>query len=344
MMLTGDYPETATEIARQAGLAAPTNVLTGADLRTMSDADLAAAVRDTQVFARVMPDQKLRLVEALLANREVVAMTGDGVNDAPALRRAHVGIAMGKRGTDVAREAAALVLTDDNFASIVEAIRQGRRIFANIRKASTYVLAIHLPIAGLTLVPVLLGWPLILLPFHVAALHLVIDPACSTVLEAEPPAPDVMRTPPRGAGTSMLERETVLWGLVQGLIVLAGCLALYGWALSAEGGEARARSLAFAALLVANVGLIVSNRSARRSLLALVATANPAARWVVVGVGALVGILYASDSLLGWFRMARLDAADWLTAIGGALVMLLAIEACKLLWRSVRARAPAAAI
>jgi Ca2+-transporting ATPase len=283
-----------------------------------------------------MPDQKLRLVEALLANREVVAMTGDGVNDAPALRRAHVGIAMGKRGTDVAREAAALVLTDDNFASIVEAIRQGRRIFANIRKASTYVLAIHLPIAGLALVPVLFGWPLILLPFHVAALHLVIDPACSTVLEAEPPAPDAMQTPPRGAGTPMLEGTTVTWGLVQGAIVLAGCLALFAWALFGGGDELRARSLAFAALLMVNVGLIVSNRSARRSLVALVATTNPAVRWVVVGVGALLGILYSNDGLLAWFRMSRLDAADWLAVIGGVLGMLIAVEACKLAWRGIR--------
>src|SRR6185369_14922157 len=186
VMITGDYPGTAQNIARQIGLEPAGEVITGPELDRMSDAELQRRIDSVNIFARVVPEQKLRLVNALKANGEVVAMTGDGVNDAPALKAAHIGIAMGERGTDVAREAASLVLLDDDFSSIVEAVRQGRRIFDNLKKGMAYILAIHVPIAGMTLIPVLMEWPLVLLPVHIAFLHLIIDPACSIVFEAEP--------------------------------------------------------------------------------------------------------------------------------------------------------------
>ena len=220
IMLNGDYPVTAQSIARQVGLQPLDSVITGPELDGLDAEVLSEQARHTSVFARVRPEQKPRLVTALKANRDVVAMTGDGVNDAPALKTADIRIAMGERGTDVAREAAALVLLDDDFTSIVRAVRLGRRIFDNLRKAMSFLLAVHVPIAGLTVLPVLLGWPLILLPVHIVFLELIIDPACSIVFESEPEEPDVMQRPPRRAAEPLFDRRTVVLSFLQGLGVL----------------------------------------------------------------------------------------------------------------------------
>jgi hypothetical protein len=187
----------------------------------MSDADLKGRVRSATIFARTMPEQKLRIVNALKANGEVVAMTGDGVNDAPSLKAAHIGIAMGGRGTDVAREAASLILLDDDFTSIVAAVRLGRRIYDNLRKAMAYILAIHVPIAGLALIPLLFGLPLLFWPLHIAFLEMVIDPVCSIVFEAESEEADTMRRPPRAPSAPLFTAGFVIWSLLQGVLALA---------------------------------------------------------------------------------------------------------------------------
>ena len=209
----------------------------------MDDESLARRVKTVNLFARVVPEQKLRMVQALKANGEVVAMTGDGVNDAPALKAAHIGVAMGGRGTDVAREAAALVLLDDDFDSIVKGVRTGRRIFDNLQKAMLYIFVVHIPIAGLSLVPVLLGWPLVLLPVHVVFLELIIDPACTVVFEADEQERGVMERPPRSLAEPIFGRRGLLVGLVQGLGELAAELVLLAWALPAVGEKARCRGL-----------------------------------------------------------------------------------------------------
>ena len=199
IMITGDYPATARAIARQAGIDASGDVITGQQLNDLSDEALAKVLPTTHIFARILPQQKLRIVSALKALGQVVAMTGDGVNDAPALKAANIGIAMGGRGADVAREAAALVLLDDAFELIVAAIRMGRRIFDNLRKALSYILAVHIPIAGLALLPLLFGWPIVFFPVHIVFLELIIDPACSIAFEAEPEEPDTMKRGPRSS-------------------------------------------------------------------------------------------------------------------------------------------------
>ena len=228
VMITGDYPGTAQNIARQIGLTPSDKFITGSELDHLDDAELQKRVQDVNIFARVVPEQKLRLVNALKANGEIVAMTGDGVNDAPALKSAHIGIAMGGRGTDVARESAALVLLDDDFSSIVQAVKLGRRIFDNIKKAIAYIFAIHVPIAGMSLIPVLFKWPLVLMPVHIMFLELIIDPACSTIFEAEPEEADVMKRPPRNPKESLFGRRMVIMSLLQGFSVLLIVLVVFG--------------------------------------------------------------------------------------------------------------------
>ncbi len=285
-MITGDYPATARAIADAIGLADGGRVLTGPELESMPTEQCLAAVEATSVFARVVPEQKLRIVESLKACGEVVAMTGDGVNDAPALKAAHIGIAMGERGTDVAREAASVVLLDDNFASIVAGVRMGRRIYDNLRKAMAFIIAVHAPIAGLSLVPVLLGLPLILLPVHIVFLELIIDPACSIVFEAEREEPGIMRRPPRRPEERILDRHTVAIALAQGLVVLGMVLAVYAAGMWIGLGEASIRTLTFTTIVVANLSLIATNRSWSESIVATIRRPNRA-YWIVTA-GALL--------------------------------------------------------
>lgn len=258
-MVTGDHPVTALAIARQAGIQTG-HVLTGTEMAGLDDTALREAVLDTRVFARVMPEQKLRLVQAFAANGEIVAMTGDGVNDAPSLKAAHIGVAMGGRGTDVAREAASLVLLDDDFTSLVAAIRLGRRIDANLRRAFSYILAVHVPIAGMSLIPVLLGWPLMLGPVHVVFLEMIIDPASSIVFEAEQEDIDSMSRPPRRPGAPLFNLALLVGGLLQGGVVLAASLLVFLLGAQGAAGESAGRAMAFITLVIGNLGLVVSNR------------------------------------------------------------------------------------
>lgn len=283
IMMTGDYAVTARHIGRQIGLGDDAGIITGAELDMMSDEVLLSRIGNTSIFARVQPGQKLRIVEALKAKGEIVAMTGDGVNDAPALKAAHIGIAMGARGTDVAREAASMVLVDDRFESIIMAVRMGRRIYDNIRKAMAFIIAVHLPIAGMSLIPVLLQWPLALLPAHILFLQLVIDPTCSIVFEMEPEEPGLMKRSPRGIDEALLGRRMLFRCITQGSVVLVTVALAYGYLFSAGFSEGDARMIAFAGIVSGNIGLVFSNRSPGMASFRRFRMTNRSLWWVVGG-------------------------------------------------------------
>ncbi|WP_298284994.1 cation-translocating P-type ATPase [Acidocella sp.] len=336
-MITGDHPATARAIAQQAGIAAGA-VLTGAEMARLDDTALREAVRTTRLFARVLPEQKLRLVQAFAANGEVVAMTGDGVNDAPSLKAAHIGIAMGGRGTDVAREAAALVLLDDDFTSLVAAIRLGRRIDANLRKAFSYILAVHVPVAGMALIPVLLGWPLMLGPVHVVFLEMIIDPASSIVFEAEPEAASIMSAPPRRPGAPLFSLGLLAGGVLQGATVLAAAMLVFALGTQGGGDESTGRAMAFITLVAGNLGLVLSNKMLGGGALAAIGRPNTALAMVAAGAVLALGLTLWVPWLRALFGFPALPAGQMAVALLAGLASMALNMAALGLWQARRAR------
>jgi len=330
VMITGDYPVTAQNIASEIGLSNYDEVITGPGIDDMDDMELQNRIKTVNIFARVVPEQKLRIVNAFKANGEIVAMTGDGVNDAAALKSAHIGIAMGGRGTDVAREASSIVLLDDDFSSIVQAIRMGRRIFDNLKKAMAYIFAIHVPIAGMSLFPVLFGWPLVLLPMHVVFLELIIDPACSVVFEAEAEEANIMKRPPRTLGDPLFDKSMIAFSLLQGAVVLLVVLAVYAISLYRGQGELDARTLCFTTLIVANLGLILTNRSWSRSILSTFRLPNAALCWVLGGAALFLGTVLYLPFLKELFRFDTLHATDLILCLSAGIISILWFEVFKI--------------
>jgi Ca2+-transporting ATPase len=331
VMITGDYPATARAIGHDAGLESA-QVLSGDEIETLSDENLAARVRETSIFARIRPTQKLRVVQSLKANGEIVAMTGDGVNDAPAIKAANIGIAMGGRGTDVAREASAIVLLDDDFGSIVKTIRLGRRIYDNLRKAIEYIVAVHIPIAGLAVLPLLLGFPLILTPIHIAFLEMIIDPACSMVFEAEGEETNIMRRPPRDPKSPLLLPHRVWWAVLQGVIALSILTGLLITAARLGMSEPDLRALVFTSLVLINMGLILVNRSFDSSLLQAILKPNRALWMLLGGVSGLLAIAVFWPPAQSLFRFGQLHWDDLGICVAVGAASLAGLEALKARW------------
>jgi Ca2+-transporting ATPase len=320
VMITGDYPVTATNIGREIGIQNPELFITGSELEQLSEDELCKRIGNVNIFARVVPEQKLKIVNALKKNNEIVAMTGDGVNDAPALKAANIGIAMGEKGTDVAREASSLVLMDDNFSSIVGAVRMGRKIFDNLQKALAYIFAIHVPIAGLSLIPVFFAdMPLILWPVHIVFLELIIDPACSIIFEAEKEEKNVMSRPPKDINEPFFGAKKILLSCSQGIGILFICLLVYLVGLKMGYSASGVRTLTFVTLIVSNIAVILSNRSWTSNIFTILFTPNKAVKWVVGGAVFFLILILNIPFLLelfqferiGWFELLICTAAGF---------------------------------
>jgi Ca2+-transporting ATPase len=311
ILMTGDYPGTAQFIAKKVGILNPDIYITGDELLTMDHLKLRERIQTTNVFARIMPEQKLAIVNALKANGEIVAMTGDGVNDAPALKSAHIGIAMGERGTDVAREAASLVLLNDDFSSIVAAVRLGRRIFDNLAGAMGYILAVHIPIAGMSLLPLVFNLPVVLLPAHIAFLELIIDPSCSIVFESENEDKHIMKRPPRNLHQTMFHPKKVLVIALQGLSILVATFALLVITTKSGRSEAEIRSIAFTSLVLANLLLIIVNLSWRKNVFQILLSANRALGIVIAAAIACLFVILYIPFFSRLFHLAPLRINDF---------------------------------
>ncbi|MFZ2494881.1 MAG: cation-translocating P-type ATPase [Candidatus Saccharimonadales bacterium] len=324
IMITGDYAETARRIGSVIGLDSE-RVVTGDDFAAMSESERDEVIKTTSIFSRVVPAQKLLIVNALKDNGEVVAMTGDGVNDAPALKSAHIGIAMGQRGTDVAREAASIVLLDDNFASIVQGVRTGRRIFANLQKAMIYILTVHMPIIMLSLVPVFFGWSLVLLPIHIVFIEFIIDPSCTLIFEGEDEEPDTMQRPPRQLGSALFSRAMVLLSFMTGLFI-SGVIVVGHWLMLEYGwSEDKARAITFLLIILTNIMMIMVI-SGRRVVGQAFSSghANALAIIVAVAIAALV-VVYTIEPVRTLFHFAPISLIEAAMAFGIASIATLVL-------------------
>ncbi len=332
IMITGDYSSTAQNIGRQIGLKNFNQTMEGAELEKMNSFELREKIKKINIFSRVVPEQKLLIVNALKSNGEIVAMTGDGVNDAPALKAACIGVAMGERGTDVARESSGLVLLDDNFSTIVEAVRIGRRIYDNLKKAMAYIVSVHIPIAGISFFPVLFGWPVVLYPVHIVFLELIIDPACSVVFEAEKGEANIMKRPPRNSKSSLFSRRILILSLLQGLSSLLAVALVFLLALKTGQAEDEARALAFVTLIVSNIFLILTNRSWSKNIISSFKNKNKALALVLLGAALFLFIVLYYPPLRDIFHFGFMHPLDISIALTAGILSIAWFEIVKYIY------------
>ncbi len=341
IMITGDFPVTARSIAAQIGLSSQEQTITGDELGRMDDHELRKRILHTNIFARVIPEQKLRIVQALKDNNAIVAMTGDGVNDAPALKAAHIGVAMGGKGTDVAREASSLVLLDDNFASIVSAIRSGRKIFDNLQKAMSYIIAIHIPIVGLTLLPAFnASLPILLLPLHIVFMELIIDPVCSIAFESEQEEKGLMKRPPRDPNDQFFSARKITLSALQGLLLLVMVIVVYFISVKEGHSPGEVRAIAFSALIIGNIFLILTTLSKTRSVISIILERNIAVVTILSVAAVMLFSIISVPSLQQLFSFEFPGYRHFMTSIAGAGVVLIVLEAIKLVRQLKRVNEP----
>ncbi len=335
-MITGDYPETAMNIARESGIRVSGEAVAGEAVMQMTDHQLQEAAARTTVFARMFPAAKLRIVEALKANGEVVAMTGDGVNDGPALKAAPVGVAMGRRGTEIAKGAASMVLLDDDLGHMIKAIKTGRRIYNNLRKAIRYVISIHLPIVLVVLLPLLFGWPYLhmLMPIHVIFLELIMDPVCAVAFENEPAEPNVLLKPPRNTSSNLFSWHELSLSLVQGMAITGGIFAMYHLAIFRGYDEPTTRSFVFFTMLAANIFLTLANRSFEYTVATTILYRNNLLWWIIGVSTAIAAAIFTVPTLRELFRLGPITPADMGLCLATALVSVGWFE----VWKAVRTR------
>ncbi|MFZ4377420.1 MAG: cation-translocating P-type ATPase [Saprospiraceae bacterium] len=330
IMITGDYPETAKNIGKQAGLNEHDEILTGHDLKNLTESELKEKIRHVNIFARIIPEQKLQIIKALKANGEIVAMTGDGVNDAPALKAADIGISMGGKGTDVARESSSLVLLDDNFSSIVMAIKSGRRIFDNLQKAMGYIIAIHIPIIGLALLPAFFpALPILLMPLHIVFMELIIDPVCSIAFESEKEEIGVMKRPPRDPNMAFFGFKQIFKSSLVGLILLAMVLAVYFFSMQEGHTEGEIRAIAFTSLIIGNIFLILTTLSKTRNVIDVLFENNISLKIILFVASTMMFLLISVPYLRDLFSFEYPGFKHFYLAIAGGFALLFLMEMYK---------------
>ncbi|EKD24851.1 MAG: hypothetical protein ACD_80C00146G0006 [uncultured bacterium (gcode 4)] len=326
IMITGDYPTTAQYIAKEIGLTHPENVLLWEELTRLSEKELLQKIKNTNILARIAPEEKLIIINLLKKHGHFVAMTGDGVNDAPALKSAHIGIAMGQRGTDVAREASAIVLLDDDFSSIVRGVRMGRKIFDNLKKAMIYIVSVHIPIAGMAILPILFWRPIILYPVHIVFMELLIDPACSIIFEWEKEESNIMSRLPRDPKEPLFGRRTLFLSVLQWFFALFMVLLIFKVFIRIWQSATVAKTAAFVTLIVGNISLILVNRSWTHSIVHMLKVRNkallPVALWAIIF---LVMMVYV-PAVQNIFHFTSMGIWYFLLAIAGGLLSVFRFE------------------
>jgi Ca2+-transporting ATPase len=330
-LLTGDHPETALNIARQVGMAGAITCVKGDEIMDMTDDELSETVKGISVFARMFPEAKLRVIKMLQATGHIVAMTGDGVNDSPALQAADIGIAMGKGGTEMARQTADLVLTDDNLDKVVEAIRQGRKIFANLKKAVRYIISIHIPIILTAVLPLVLGWRYanLFTPVHIIFLELIMGPTCSVFFEREPVEEGIMGRPPRGRRVVLFEQDELLISIVQGLVIAAGVLGIYYFSALYGLGEGKTRAMVFTTLVFSNLFLTFANRSFTQNFIKTIRYKNNLAAWIWLLSLALIAIIHLVTPVTNIFSFSPVTVGQVMICGGVAFISVVWFELYK---------------
>jgi Ca2+-transporting ATPase len=330
-LLTGDYPKTAVNIAGQVGINNYSTYLTGEQVMLMKDQELNEAVTQTNIFARMFPEAKLRVINSLKSTGQIVAMTGDGVNDAPALQASHIGIAMGKKGTEIAKQAADLIITDDNLEKLVEAIRQGRKIFNNLKKAVRYIISIHIPIILTASLPIIFGWayPNIFSPIHIIFLELIMGPTCSVFFEKEPGEENMMSRPPRKRNVGLFEQGELLISITQGLIITAGVLCLY-YVFMKQGRELEeVRTVVFTTLLFSNIFLTFANRSFTENIFITIRYKNSLVPWVLFTSLLFISGIHLIGPVRNIFGMVPISFSRILGCSGVAFISVMWFEMYK---------------
>jgi P-type Ca2+ transporter type 2C len=333
-IITGDNAETTKSIAKQVGFHGFDKAISGDELMKLSDSDLKKTVKDTQIFTRMFPDAKLRIINALKAQNQIVAMTGDGVNDGPALKAAHIGIAMGKKGTEIAKEAASLVLMNDDLAKMVDAIGMGRRIYTNLKKAIQFIISIHVPIILTVFIPLALGWiyPNIFSPLHIIFLELVMGPTCSIVYENEPMEKNTMTQSPRPFTSTFFSWKELSTSIFQGLLITVGTLFIYQYSVQNAYNEQLTRSMVFTTLITANIFLTVVNRSFYYSIFNTMKYKNNLVL-LVIGITVLItGLLLYVHPFTNFFEFEHLKIPQLGICVGVGFVSVIWVELVK--WRN----------